>query len=74
MYAFRALAGAVALAVLAPVLFVVALTGPWFTADAGQLVLWVAGAASIACVTGAVAQWREYEARRLWTQDRSVRS
>lgn len=68
MYVHRALAGAVALAVVAVPLFVFSLTGPWFSWGDGQVVRYVAGVASIAAIAGAVAQYREWEARRRWSR------
>lgn len=66
MYAHRALAGSVVLAVLAPVLFVYSLTGSWFAWEGEQLVKYLAGVLAIAAGVGAVAQYREWECRKVW--------
>lgn len=66
MYVHRALAGSVALAVLAAVLFVYSLTGSWLPWEGDQLLRYVAGVVAIAAITGSVAQYREWECRKVW--------
>lgn len=72
MYVHRPLAGAVGLAMLAAVLFVYSLSGPWFTWEGEQLVKYVAGAISIGLIVGAVAQYREWECRKVWVAEHGL--